>query len=264
MTDVYNLFMIDYQINPQYTHLKECILSLPERFEKEGEVIYSGRNTLKVIKCGEVPMCVKAFKLPHFINKIVYAYFRKSKAERSFIYATRFSKLGINTPEPIAFILYKDKLGLTRSYYICRQLDYDFTFRGISNLPQQEQETVLQEFVRFTYAFHQKGVYFIDHSAGNTLIKKNMNGTFSFYLVDLNRTKFTNVTTKEGLRNLSKLEASHNRLTIMGREYALLTHCNTEATTKKLIQLTDRHNKITERKSFIRNTRRKIKRLFTS
>ena len=67
--------MIDYQINPQYTHLKECILSLPERFEKEGEVIYSGRNTLKVIKCGEVPMCVKAFKLPHFINKIVYAYF---------------------------------------------------------------------------------------------------------------------------------------------------------------------------------------------
>lgn len=91
-----------------------------------------------------------------------------------------------------------------------------------------------------------------------------MNGTFSFYLVDLNRTKFTNVTTKEGLRNLSKLEASHNMLTIMGREYALLTHCNTEATTKKLIQLTDRHNKITERKSFIRNTRRKIKRLFTS
>lgn len=180
----------------------------------------------------------------------------KSKADSSFIYATRFSKLGINTPEPIAFILYKDKLGLTRSYYICRQLDYDFTFRGISNLPQQEQETVLQEFVRFTYAFHQKGVYFIDHSAGNTLIKKNMNGTFSFYLVDLNRTKFTNVTTKEGLRNLSKLEASHNMLTIMGREYALLTHCNTEATTKKLIQLTDRHNKITERKAHLEHSKK--------
>ena len=117
--------MIDYQINPQYAHLKEMYSISTRTFRERRRSYISGRNTLKVIKCGEVPMCVKAFKLPHFINKIAYAYFRKSKAERSFIYATRFNKLGINTPEPIAFILYKDKLGLTKSYYICRQLDYD-------------------------------------------------------------------------------------------------------------------------------------------
>ena len=256
--------MIDYQINPRYEHLKECILSLPERFDKEGEVIYSGRNTLKVIVCGDVRMFVKAFKLPHFINKIAYAYLRKSKAERSFIYATRFIKLGINPPEPIAFILYKDKLGLTKSYYICCQQDYDFTFRGIINLPLQEQEIALQEFVRFTHDFHQKGVDFIDHSPGNTLIKKEENETFSFYLVDLNRTKFTNVTIEEGLKNLSNLEASHDMIITMGKEYALLTHSNIETTIQKLMQLTETQNKVTKRKSLIRNTRRKIMKLFTS
>lgn len=256
--------MINYQINPRYEYLKECILSLPERFDKEGEVIYSGRNTLKVIICGDVRMCVKAFKLPHFINKIAYAYFRKSKAERSYIYATRFEQLGINTPEPIAFILYKDKVGLTKSFYICCQQHYDFTFRGIANLPSQERRTALQEFVRFTYDFHQKGVYFIDHSPGNTLVKKESNERFSFYLVDLNRTRFTKVTTKEGLKNLSNLEASHDMIVTMGTEYALLTHNNKEATIKKLIQLSEAQNRVTERKSFIRNTRRKIMHLFTS
>ncbi|WP_303012275.1 lipopolysaccharide kinase InaA family protein [uncultured Bacteroides sp.] len=255
--------MTDYQINPKYRNLKECILSIPERFDKEGEIIYKGRNTLKIIVCGGIRMCVKAFKIPHFINKIAYAYLRKSKAERSFIYATRFHQLGINTPEPIAFILYQDNFGLTKSYYICRQLDYDFTFRGIINLPPMEQETVLREFVRFTYNFHQKGVYFIDHSPGNTLIRKENDGTFSFYLVDLNRTQFTKVSAPKGLKNLSNLEASHNMLHIMGEEYALLTHSDAKSTIQKLIQLTETHNKITERKSFIRNTRRKIKHLLT-
>lgn len=256
--------MVEYQINPKYKHLEKDILSLPERFKNEGEVIYTGRNILKVIKCGGIPMCIKSFKTPHLINKIAYAHFRKSKAERSFLYATRFLKLKINTPEPIAYIVYKDNIGLTHSYYICQQINYEYTFRGIINLPPNDKEQALREFVCFTYNFHQRGVYFTDHSAGNTLIKRDESGKFHFYLVDLNRTKFKKVSDREGLRNLSNLEATHDMLRIMADEYAFLTHAESEKTAKKLIQLTEAHNKATERKSFIRNTRRKIKRLFTS
>lgn len=256
--------MVEYQINPKYKHLEKDILSLPERFKNEGEVIYTGRNILKVIECGGIPMCIKSFKTPHLINKIAYAHFRKSKAERSFLYATRFLKLKINTPEPIAYIVYKDNIGLTHSYYICQQINYEYTFRGIINLPPNDKEQALREFVCFTYNFHQRGVYFTDHSAGNTLIKRDESGKFHFYLVDLNRTKFKKVSDREGLRNLSNLEATHDMLRIMADEYAFLTHAESEKTAKKLIQLTESHNKATERKSFIRNTRRKIKRLFTS
>lgn len=256
--------MVEYQINPKYKHLEKDILSLPERFKNEGEVIYTGRNILKVIECGGILMCIKSFKTPHLINKIAYAHFRKSKAERSFLYATRFLKLKINTPEPIAYIVYKDNIGLTHSYYICQQINYEYTFRGIINLPPNDKEQALREFVCFTYNFHQRGVYFTDHSAGNTLIKRDESGKFHFYLVDLNRTKFKKVSDREGLRNLSNLEATHDMLRIMADEYAFLTHAESEKTAKKLIQLTESHNKATERKSFIRNTRRKIKRLFTS
>lgn len=256
--------MTEYQINPKYKHLEKEILSLPERFKTEGEVIYTGRNILKVIECGGMPMCIKSFKTPHFINKIAYAHLRKSKAERSFLYATRFLNLNVSTPEPIAYILHKDSIGLTRSYYICEQINYDYTFRGIVNLPPHDMEKALREFVRFTYNFHQQGVYFTDHSAGNTLIKRDEKGDFQFYLVDLNRTKFKKVSTREGLQNLSNLEANHDMLRIMADEYALLTHTDSEKTAKKLIYLTEAHNRATERKSFIRNTRRKIKRFFTS
>jgi hypothetical protein len=42
--------------------------------------------------------------VPHLINKIVYKKFRKSKARRSYEYATLLLDKGIGTPQPIAFL----------------------------------------------------------------------------------------------------------------------------------------------------------------
>ena len=40
---------MEYQINPKYAYLEKEILSVPIRFDKEGELIYKGRNILKVL-----------------------------------------------------------------------------------------------------------------------------------------------------------------------------------------------------------------------
>lgn len=249
-----------YQINPKYANLEKEILSVPMRFDQEGELIYKGRNILKVLNIGGIRMCIKSFKYPHIINKIAYAYFRKSKAERSYLYATRFVELGIGTPEPVAYILFRDKLGLTYSYYISLQLDNVPTLRGLFQLPEEEQMNAFRAFTCFTYDFHQKGVYFVDHSLGNTLVKKDNDGIYHFWLVDLNRTQFKTVSPWKGLKNLSMLELPEFLLQVIGKEYATLTHEDKDKMVKKLILFTRAHNEHVKRKDFIRDTRRMIKR----
>ena len=154
-----------YEINPEYRYLEKEILNIPERFQ-----------LLKVLEVGGIKMCVKSYKKPHLINQVAYAYLRKSKAERAFLFANRFIELGVSTPGPVAYMLFKDKVGLTSSYYICLQEDGVCTLRGLLSLPVEEQEEAFRAFTRFTYDFQQKGVYFIDHSMGNTLVRKAADG----------------------------------------------------------------------------------------
>ena len=132
------------------------------------------------------------------------------------------------------------------------------TLRGVLSFPIEDQKGIFRAFTRFTYDFHQKGVYFIDHSMGNTLVKKE--GTeYSFSLVDVNRTRFTSVSALKGLENLSMLELDNDMLRIIGEEYAMLASLEKEMVINRLIDLTSLHKKHVARKSFIRNTRRKIK-----
>lgn len=251
--------MIQYEINPEYAYLKEELLTLPERFRNEGDVIYSGRNILKIIEVGGIRMNIKSFKEPHLINKFAYAYIRKSKAERSFEYACKFMALGIGTPEPIAYILFRDWLGITRSYYISLQVDCDFTFRGLTELQPRDMDEILKAFTRFTYDFQSKGVHFIDHSPGNTLIKREDNGTYSFYLVDLNRTEFINIPPQEGLKNFRRLYPTEYMIDVMAQEYAHLTNADEKESIRRLQDYTAEFNEWDKRK---KERRKKIKSIF--
>ena len=70
-------------VNPKYTHLQKQIEEIPKFFADEGKVVYDGRNILKRISLDNVDVVVKSFKKPHIINRVVYSYFRQSKAARS-------------------------------------------------------------------------------------------------------------------------------------------------------------------------------------
>ena len=106
-------------VNPKYTHLQKQIEEIPKFFADEGKVVYDGRNILKRISLDNVDVVVKSFKKPHIINRVVYSYFRQSKAARSYIYSMELQKHGFNTPEPIAMIEQFQKGLLTNSYYVC-------------------------------------------------------------------------------------------------------------------------------------------------
>lgn len=226
-----------YRIKVQKNYCENEILNLIKKFDVSGEIIDKGkRNEIKFFPINGINYNVKSFKKPFFFNKIIYAIFRKSKAFRSFEYAEILLKKGINTPYPISSVEKYDMLGLSHSYYISQHLCFDFMFRDLietKNFP--DSTNILLQFTNFCYKMHEEGIEFLDHSPGNTLIKKSSKGNYDFFLVDLNRMCFHKQMSFEmRMKNLSKLVTSSEMIIIISREYAKLYNKSYENTFEKL------------------------------
>jgi len=123
-------------IHPTFLKLKDDIGFLFKNFNSTGEIFIKGkRNTIKLFKLEDKTINIKSFKEPNFINKIVYQYFRNSKAKRSFEFANRLLENGIGTPQPIAYFENFSWLGLQDSYYVSEHLVSELTFRELVQLP---------------------------------------------------------------------------------------------------------------------------------
>lgn len=178
------------------------------------------RNTIKIVKIKNLNLNIKAFKIPNIINQVVYRFLRKSKSQRSFEYANRLTEMGIGTPQPIAYYEFTTPLLFKKSYYISEHLDYDLTYRELTtDLNYPDHEAILRAFTRFTFQLHEKGIQFLDHSPGNTLIQLN-NGDYKFFLVDLNRMHFGNMDFKSRIKNFSRLTIHKSMVEVMSDEYA--------------------------------------------
>ncbi|QNK78898.1 Kdo domain containing protein [Winogradskyella sp. PAMC22761] len=214
---------VTVKIQDNSTLTKEQLMHAIENFDQQGEMIGNGyRNVIKILTIGGERYNIKEFKVPNLVNKIVYRFFRKSKAERSFLYAKRLLKAGILTPTPEAFVEYKSPFTFGSSYYISKQLEYDFTIRKLVDDPTcDDYDNILRKFTQFTYRLHQNGIHFLDHSPGNTLIKKE-GDDYKFYLVDLNRMDFKTLSYDERLANFARLSPKDYMLEVLSDEYAKL------------------------------------------
>lgn len=64
------------------------LLNIITNFDSLGsDFVIGKRNKIKTIPYNDIILNVKSFKIPFFFNGIVYKFFRKSKAERSYNYA---------------------------------------------------------------------------------------------------------------------------------------------------------------------------------
>lgn len=178
------------------------------------------RNIIKTVSVNDLKLNIKAFKKPNTVNKLIYKFFRKSKAQRSFEYANKLLKLGVGTPTPIAYFEYSSPFLFGKSFYVSEHLDCDLTYRELTkdfNIPNYD--AILRAFTRFTYGLHQKNIHFLDHSPGNTLIKK-VGSEYHFYLVDLNRMNFVPMDFDTRIKNFSKLTIHKSMVEVMSDEYA--------------------------------------------
>lgn len=247
-------------VNPLYDSKKEQLLQLADNFEQGGKVLVKGsRNIIKTNYLEGDKVNIKYFKKPNFFNAIVYSLIRPSKARRSFEYAQYLLKNGILTPEPLAYIEEKSGAGLGESYYICRHIDYDFTFRELIHNPLfPNRKAILEQFTEFTYKMHEAHINFLDHSPGNTLIVDKGDGNYDFYLIDLNRMKFEDMSIEGRMDNFKKLWPSRTMVKIIAAKYAELTGKNYEELHAILLKSTlDFKRKITKKKYLKRKLKKK-------
>jgi RIO-like serine/threonine protein kinase len=208
--------------------IQNCIIN----FSSTGSVFGDGqRNTIKLFKLDDTTVNVKSFKIPNIINQIAYKYFRKSKARRSYEFANRLLENGVGTPQPVAYAENFSIIGLQESYYVSEHLYCELTFRELVQIPDfPDHDNILRQFVKFTFNLHQKGIEFLDHSPGNTLIKKEADGTYSFFLVDLNRMNFHDeMDFNMRMKNFRRLTPKKEMISIMSNEYAKLYATQSEA-----------------------------------
>lgn len=220
-------------INPRYQHLKEFIGNLPANFDNQGEVLFGGRNIIREILIGDLRLNVKSFKVPHLVNQLVYDNFRVSKARRSFEYANILQEKGINTPDPVAYLECKQGLRFMQSYYISIQEEFDGLMREFKTGELTGREDLLRQFAQFTANMHQKDVLHLDYSPGNILYKKE-DQTYLFYLVDLNRMYFGDVSIDLGCKSFRRLWGNEEMIKFIASEYAKARNFNQD----KCIELT--------------------------
>jgi len=212
-----------YTLNEKYTSFENELLNIKDIFQNSNESIHKARNELKVIELHEIKCVVKAFKVPHIINRIAYTFFREGKAKKSYNNAIKLQQLNVNTPEPIGIIEFFQTGLLSQSFFIARYEPYDFTIREVFHHKVDDVEEILKQFAKFTYEIHQKGVWHVDYSLGNILISKQDDGKYKFSLVDINRMEFKEITPQEGLKNFNKFWAKFDEdLPLIAKEYAKL------------------------------------------
>ncbi|MCH4823553.1 Kdo domain containing protein [Gramella lutea] len=213
---------MNFKISPEYKDHQAEIIDLVKNFNEEGETIFQSRNTLKIVQINGKDINIKSFRIPNLVNQIAYRFFRKSKAQRSFEYASLLTSKAVGTPTPIAYFEKNHALTFGQSYYISNQMHYDLTYRELVTEPDYpDHEYILRAFTRFTFDLHEKQVQFLDHSPGNTLIQKE-GGDYKFFLVDLNRMNFKELSFEERMLNFSRLTPKKEMVEIMADEYAKL------------------------------------------
>lgn len=213
----------NFVIHPDYSQMAAKLSDVLHNFSKNGEYVTKGeRNVIKMVKIDGYSLNIKKFKTPNAFQSLVYQCVRKSKAKRSFEYAKKLIGLNIQTPFPVAY-LETFLGGLKESYYVSEQINYDFDFRELIHNPEfKKRVEVLKQFTQFTFNLHENGVNFLDHSPGNTLIMDNGDDNYDFYLIDLNRMRFEDMTFEKRMHNLRRLWLSKTMVKVMAAEYAKL------------------------------------------
>lgn len=229
-------------INNHYSNLLKDIKTY---FSNSNNSIHIARNEIKTIDFYGENLVIKSFKIPNIINKIVYTFFKQSKAEKSYANSVKIIDF---VPKPIGYIEFR-KFGLINdSYFISENFNYDFTIREpLLDDNFEDKENIFKSFAQFTMKLHESGIFHLDYSPGNILIKEE-GENYTFKIVDINRMQFKTLDLDDRLRNFSKLWAKDDDLIIIIKEYSKLINSDEEKCVKIALKYSQAHKDRKNRK----------------
>ncbi|MDD3476816.1 MAG: hypothetical protein PHI38_08105 [Sulfurimonas sp.] len=216
----------------------ELLKNIQSYFKNSQNSIHKARNEIKIINFKEKSFVVKSFKIPHLLNKIIYTFFKDSKAKKSYNNSLKTIEF---TPKPIGYIEFQEYGLIDESYFISEHFDYDFTIREpLLNANFEEKEEVFKSFALFTLKLHENNIFHLDYSPGNILVKKE-DESYIFKIVDINRMEFKSLSLDDRLQNFSKLWAKDDDLKVIIKEYARLMNENESNCIKIALKYSQAH-----------------------
>lgn len=222
-------------INPKYKSAESYIRFMPERFPNpmEGKIIDQRRNVIKIFSTDWGDWVVKAYKKPILFQRIVYSFFRKSKARRSYEYGFKFRQKGIDTPEPIAYIEQKENLLFSYGYFISKKCEDPEVYPYLENVEDYDKD-LAREAAEFIAKIHDNGIMHGDVNLTNLLYhpleESNLDDKkeiakgrkFHFCVIDTNRSKFKRkLNVMAAMKDLRRLTYRRDLYEYMIHQYAL-------------------------------------------
>lgn len=252
-------------IHPAYRHLTSFVYGLPCSFDSEGTLLYQGRNAVKRYQTNGTDLVVKRYKRPNFIQRLVYAYFKRSKTARAYDYAALLREKGIDTPHEVAYIETFEKGLFATGYFVslyCSdppvsvQLDVEeFNLKFSNPLTGNVAATFpagqVKEFnysladslAAFFVELHAKGILHGDLNLSNILYHQEEDGKYHFCVIDTNRSVFKNPTPDECLENLKRVTHRRDVLIYLVSRYAELRGWSSQKCTGQIMRQLDRFEK---------------------
>ena len=226
-------------INPKYEQIDSFIKSIPDIFEKEGTTIYKARNELKEYNIDGIHVVVKSFKKPIFINRIIYKFFRPSKAKRAYNNAIELLRLEVLTPEPVAYIEVFGEGLFSRSYYISTKAQFSNHFGDLGIKKFDNKKDILKAYAEFVGDLHNNNILHKDLSKGNILFFVE-DEKIRFELIDINRMVFKKVNLKEGCKNFKRTIGDDETLAYIATYYAQYRNLDVQCCVNLIVRYRNR------------------------
>ena len=239
-------------VNPKYSELEGFVTAIPSNFMNQGETIQARRNIIKTTLYKELNLNIKRYRKPIFINRIIYTFFRKTKAYKAYYNALAVIEKGFFTPYPISYIEEKTGGLLSLSYFISLQLEGVKEIREYYFSDGKKDTDFLVAFAQYTAQLHNAGILHLDYSPGNILLSEK-NGLFEFSLVDINRMKFCTVDFKMGCENFCRLFEYDEATTLIAEEYAKARNFDKKDCIDTVLYYKHRFEKKKERKKRLKS-----------
>ncbi len=207
-----------YKINKSFVDFEAFVKQLPQIFSSEGTTLYEGRNTVKSFDVNGTQLVVKRFKRPNIVQCISYTFFKKSKAERAFLFAAELRNRGFNTPHEVAYIEMKSCGLLRDSYFVSTPC----TLPPLSGLLRREDfdHDMADQLASLLVNLHERGALHGDLNLTNILYDTLADGTTEFWLIDTNRSTFKTPTKRDCIENLTRLTHEKPLLSYVVGRYA--------------------------------------------
>lgn len=211
-------------VNPKYKSISSFIHVIinPDYFDNQGEILFTGRNTIKRFCFGGINVVAKRYGHITVFNRFMYSTFRKSKAMRAYQYASQLRESGISTPEEIAIIeTYKNGI-LQDCYFISAYSTYhSMAFLRDNGFNRKSMYPLIDAMVKWIVELHDKGIFHQDLNVSNILYKELANGEYDFQVIDNNRMKFSkNPSMNMRLKNLCHLSVNMELHNYILKQYA--------------------------------------------